>query len=249
MFKHIKKFLGKAYRTVKLFTNPTKSIIKIFGDTARDISSQFPPQVRNILLKHGNHRIVDIKLCKEVVSENTEFLLKALAGKNTWEEAKKKYGFDRFYHLFMIITMDNGSQLHVEKNEVIRISESPRPCPDALDLGAPSPITVSELLERTKQRIGNDNFFTYDPLSNNCQAFVKQLLITMDKYNEASNDFVYQNIEGLREELPSYTKYLAKGLTTVGAFLNTAYQKTKDYIEYGSKGAEGSDNQTDAVGQ
>ena len=248
MFKQFKRFIGKAYRAVKLFTNPAKAAAKILGDTYRDVGSQYPPQVRNILLNHGNHKIVDIKLCKEVVSENTEFLLKALAGKNTWEEAKKKYGFDRFYHLFMIVTMENGSRLHIEKNEVIRISDNPRPCPDALDLGSPSNITVSELLDRTKQRIGNNDFFTYDPLSNNCQAFVKQLLITMGLFNKTSNDFLFQDIEGLREELPSYTRYLAKGLTDVGAFFNTAYQKTKDYIEYGSKGkqAEGPDNQTDA---
>lgn len=247
MFKQFKRFLGKAYRAVKLFTNPGKSALKILGDTARDVSSQYPPQVKNLLIKHGNHRITDIKLCKEVVSENTEFLLKALAGKNTWEDAKRKYGFDRFYHLFMIITMEDGSKLHVEKNEVIRMSEAPRDCPDALDLGAPrTPITVGELLERTKQRIGNNDFFVYDPLGNNCQAFVKQLLVTMGLLNQTSNEFLFQNIEGLREELPSYTKYLAKGLTDVGAFFNTAYQKTKDYIEYGSKGqeSEGPDNQT-----
>lgn len=247
MFKHIKRFIGKAYRTVKLFTNPYKSAIKILGDTARDVASKYPPQVKNVLLNHGTHKIVDIKLCKEVVSENTEFLLKALAGKNTWEDAKKKYGFDKFYHLFMIITIENGSKLQVEKNAVIRMSEMQRPCPDALDLGAPSQsITVNEMMDRTRQRIGDNDFFTYDPFSNNCQAFIRQLLVTMGQYNSSAQDFVFQDIQGLREELPSYTKYLAKGLSDVGSFLNTAYQKTKDYIEYGSKGAEGSDNQTDA---
>jgi len=249
MFQHIKRFLGKAYRTVKLFTNPFKSAVKIVGDTIRDVGSQYPPQVKNTLIKHRNHKIIDIKLCKEVVSQNTEFLLKALAGPKTWEEAKRKYGFDRFYHLFMIITMDDGSKLHVEKNEIMRVSENPRPCPDALDLGTPSqPITINELFERTRQRIGDRDFFTYDPLGNNCQMFITQLLRTIGLSNEMSNSFVYQDIQGLREELPSYTKYLAKGLTDVGAFFNTAYQKTKDYIEYGSKGqqAEGPDNQTDA---
>ena len=70
----------------------------------------------------------------------------------------------------------------------------------------------------------------------------------MGLLNQTSNQFVFQNLEGLRAELPSYTKYLAKGLTDAGAFFNTAYQKTKDYIEYGSKGqqSEGPDNQTDA---
>lgn len=246
MFKNFRRFIGKSYRAAKLFMNPSRNLVKLIGDTVRDVSSQYPPEVRNLLLKHGNHRIIDIKLCKEVVSENTEFLLKALAGKNTWEEAKRKHGFDRFYHLFMIVTMDNGSQLHIEKNEVIRISESPRPCPDALDLGAPTqPITVSEMLERTKQRIGDRDFFTYDPLGNNCQNFVNQLLRTLGLWNQTSSSFVFQDIKGLREELPSYTKYLAKGLTDIGAFFNTAYQKTKDYIEYGDQ-PKGLDNQTDA---
>jgi hypothetical protein len=249
MFKQIKRFLGKAYRATKLFMNPTKSIVRLIGDTVRDVGSQYPPQVRSILSQYGNQKIINVKMCKEVVSENTEFLLKALAGSKTWDEAKKKHGFDKFYHLFMIATLENGQQLHIEKNEVIRVSPAPRPCPDALDLGAPSQsITLNEMMDRTKQRIGDRDFFTYDPLGNNCQNFVNQLLRTMGLWNQTASSFVFQDIKGLREELPSYTKYLAKGLTDVGAFFNTAYQKTKDYIENGSKGqqAEGLDNQTDA---
>lgn len=246
MFKQVKRFLGKAYRATKLFMNPTKSAIKLLTDTARDVGSQYPPQVRNLLIKHGTHKITDIKLCKEVVSQNTEFLMKALAGTKTWEEAKRKNGFDKFYHLFMIVTMDDGSKLHIEKNEVMRVSENPRDCPDALDLGAPTqPITLGEMMEKTKQRIGDRDFFTYDPLGNNCQNFINQLLRTMGLWNQTSSSFVFQDIKGLREDLPGYTKYLAKGLTDIGAFVNTAYQKTKDYIENGQK-AEGLDNQTDA---
>jgi hypothetical protein len=249
MFKSIRRFLGKAGRIGKLFMKASiPSAIKALTNVAKDVGTQYPPQVRAILAQHGNHRITNIKLCKEVVSENTEFLLKALAGKNTWEEAKRKHGFDKFYHLFMIVTMEDGSQLHIEKNEVIRISPSPRPCPDALDLGAPTQtITVSEMLDRTKQRIGDRDFFTYDPLGNNCQNFVNQLLRTLGLWNQTSSSFVFQDIKGLREELPSYTKYLAKGLTDVGAFFNTAYQKTKEYID-GTSGqeTEGSNNQTDA---
>jgi len=246
MFKKVRRFLGKAYRATKIFMNPTKYAAKLLTDTIRDVSTQYPPQVRNLLTMHGTHKITDIKLCKEPVSENTELLLKLLAGSNTWEEAKRKYGFDKFYHLFMIVTMENGSRLHIEKNEVIRVSESPRDCPNALDLGSPQPITLGELLNRTKQRIGDRDFFTYDPFRNNCQNFITELLRTMGLSNQTSNSFVNQDITGLREELPGYTKYIAKGLTDLGAIVNTAYQKTKDYIEYGSKGQEGSDNQTDA---
>jgi hypothetical protein len=250
MFKQARRFIGKAYRVAKLFTNPTKYAVNLIQDTIRDVGSQYPPQVKNLLLKHGNHKITNIQLCKEVVSSNLEFLMKALTGKNTWEDAKRKYGFDKFYHLFMIVTMEDGSKLHIEKNEIIRMSENPRPCPDALNLGSPSqPITVNELMERTKQTVGDANFFTYDPFKNNCQSFISYLLKTMGLWNNTSSGFVYQDIQGLVSELPSYTNPVAKGLTSVGAFLNTAYQKTKDYIEYGSKGpkaTEGLDNQADA---
>ena len=238
MFKQVKRFIGKAYRVAKIFTNPSKYVAKVLSETYRDVGSQYPPQVKSVLLRHGDHKIVDIKLCKEVVSANTEFLLKALSGSNTWEEAKKKYGFDKFYHLFMIATLEDGTKLHIEKNEIIRVSPAPRPCPDALDLGSTN-ISLSELFERTKARIGDNNFFVYDPLGNNCQAFISELLKTINLWNDTSRSFVYQDIEGLRSELPSYTRSLAKGLTSVGAFFNTALQKTKDYIEYGSKGEEG----------
>jgi hypothetical protein len=245
MWKRIKRFIGKAGRVAKLFMRASiPSAVKALTDVARDVSTQYPPQVRMILAQHGAHRITDVKLCKEVVSENTEFLLKALAGRDTWEAAKKKHGFDRFYHLFMIATLEDGTQLHIEKNEVIRISPSPRPCPDALDLGAPAAaITLNEMMDRTKARIGDRDFFTYDPLANNCQNFVNQLLRTLGLWNATSSSFVFQDIKGLREELPAYTKTLAKGLTDVGAYFNTAYQKAKEYID-GS--AEGPDNQTDA---
>ena len=54
-------------------------------------------------------------------------------------------------------------------------------------------------------------------------------------WNETSKRFVYQDIEGLRAELPSYTRSVAKGLTNVGAFLNTALQKTGEYIDNGEE--------------
>jgi len=246
MFKQARRFLGKSYRVGKIINNPTGYAIDVIADSMRDVGSQYPPQVRNLLIKHGNHKIVDIKLCKEPVSANTEFLIKVLSGPKSWEEAKRKYGFDKFYHLFMIVTMDDGSRLHIEKNEVIRISENPRECPNALDLGPPlQTITINELMQRTRQTVGDSNFFTYDPFKNNCQSYISYLLKTMGLWNNTSTNFVYQNIEGLVSELPSYVNPVAKGLTSTGAILNTAYQKTKDYIEYGSKGqaTEGLDNQ------
>jgi hypothetical protein len=234
VFKTARQYIGRAYNTAKLFTSG-KSVIRAIGDVARDISTQYPPTVRTTLTQYGTQRITNIKLCKEVVSENTEFLLKALAGKDTWEQAKRNNGFDRFYHLFMIATLDSGQQLHIEKNEIMRVSTNPRPCPDSLDLGPPrTGMTVNQMMERTRQRIGDNAFFTYDALQNNCQSFIGNLLTTLGSYTQPARGFVFQDIAGLRSELPSYTKYIARGLTDVGAFFNTGLQKIKNYIDTGT---------------
>jgi hypothetical protein len=136
----------------------------------------------------------------------------------------------------MIATLENGQQLHIEKNEIMRVSTNPRPCPEGLDLGAPqTPMTVNQMMERTRQRIGDRDFFTYDPLANNCQNFVNQLLRTLGLWNQTASTFVFQDIKGLREELPSYTRAIAKGLTDTAAFFNTGFQKLKNYIETGTE--------------
>lgn len=232
--KTARQYVGRAYNAAKLFTSP-KSVISAIRDVAKDISTQYPPTVRSKLAEYGTQQIVNVKMCKEIVKENTEFLLKALSGPSTWEDAKRKHGFDKFYHLFMIATLQNGQQLHIEKNEIMRVSTHPRPCPEGLDLGPPkNPMTVNQMMERTRQRIGDSAFFTYDPLANNCQNFVNQLLRTIGLWNETASSFVFQDIKGLREELPSYTRAIAKGLTDTAAFFNTGYQKLKSFIETGT---------------
>lgn len=233
-FKSARQYVGRAYNTIKLFTSG-KSVIKAIKDVAKDISTQYPPTVRTTLSQYGTQPIVNLKLCKEVVQENTEFLIKALSGKDTWEQAKRNNGFDRFYHLFLIATLDSGQQLHIEKNEIMRVSTNPRPCPDALDLGPPrTGMTVNQMMERTRQRIGDNAFFTYDPFANNCQSFIGNLLTTLGSYTQPARDFVYQDISGLREELPSYAKTIARGLTDTAAFFNTGLQKLKSYIDTGT---------------
>lgn len=248
MFKQIKRFIGKAYRAAKIFVNPGRSAGQLIKDTFVNFGSQYAPQVKRMLEQYGNQKIVNIKLCRQIVSKNNEILLQVLAGKKTWEDAKRKNGFDKFYHLFLIATLENGQMLHVEKNDVIRISAAPGPCPESYNVGN-TDLTLNELLEKTRMRIGNNNFFVYDPFSNNCQQFIKQLLTTANLYDAGAKDFVYQDIVGLRDDIPGYSRWLAKALTSTAAFFNTAYQKAKDYIEYGDERPkdQGLDNTTNAA--
>jgi hypothetical protein len=98
------------------------------------------------------------------------------------------------------------------------------------------------MLDKTKASMGDEKFFTYDPLSNNCQNFIMGILRANGLLTSAIESFVFQNIKQIVDELPDYMKPLAKGLTDVARVVDTTLQKTV----YNTNESEGTDNITDA---
>ena len=234
MFK-IRRFLGKAYESAKAFG---RRILK--PETNTEGKSKYTPAVQSILAKCGNDVVTNIRLCRELVPSTTETLINAISlGK--WNELKKKYGFDRFFHLYMLFDA-GGKTLMLEKNQVINLSYYYRACNDSMPISGGG-FTLNEMLDKTKARMGDEKFFTYDPFTNNCQNFILNILRANGISSDHHESFVYQNIKELVDELPDYVKPLAKGLTDVARVVDTSLQKSV----YSTNGkAEGSDNITDA---
>jgi hypothetical protein len=53
--------------------------------------------------------------------------------------------------------------------------------------------TLNKVLKNTKKRIGNHKFFNWNVYKNNCQAFTKEILITLDKYNDEYKEFIFSD--------------------------------------------------------
>jgi hypothetical protein len=238
MFKGLKRFLGKAYNKAKVFG---KNIINTIQESRRDIKSRYPNAVQNVLNQCGNDIVTNIRVCKELVSKNTESLLQIISG-GKWEEAKKKYGYDNFFHTYMLFNV-NGKQLMLEKNQVINLSYYPKACNDGMEVSPGGTFTLNEMLAKARSAMGDEKFFTYDPLYNNCQSFIMGILKANGLSTPTIEKFVYQNIKDIVADLPDYVKPLAKGFTDLAGLVDIGLQKS--FIPVDGK-AEGSDYKTDA---
>jgi hypothetical protein len=240
MWKSIKRFIGKAYEGAKAFGRRILKPLPSIRDIDAQSKTRYSPGVQNVLAKCGNDIVTNIRVCRELVPSSTESLLNALSlGK--WNELKKKYGHDRFFHLYMLFDA-GGKTLMLEKNQVINLSYYFRSCEEGMPVSPGGTFTLNQMLDKTKASMGDEKFFTYDPLSNNCQNFIMGILRANGLLTSAIESFVYQNIKQIVDDLPDYMKPLAKGLTDVARVVDTTLQKTV----YNTNESEGTDNITDA---
>lgn len=54
-------------------------------------------------------------------------------------------------------------------------------------------IYLEEFLEETRSRMGNEKFFNWHVFENNCQEFTKELMVTLDKYDEYYKKIIFSN--------------------------------------------------------
>jgi len=199
-----------------------KSKAQILYEAVRDVKTKFPDNVQRILNEIGDKKVSNIKICRTVVPQQLETLLQLLSlGK--FNDAKIKNNFDKFYHLFMTFDVDNKKYM-LEKNEVINLSSPPRKCEDSIDISGGG-FTLNEMLDRAKNKIGDNNFFTYDVFQRNCQSFISAILKANNLSTEQSRNFIYQNIENLKKDLPNYLPKTTKAITDIAAIANVANQK------------------------
>jgi hypothetical protein len=71
-------------------------------------------------------------------------------------------------------------------------------------------------MNKTKQRMGDSNFFNYSAKSNNCQDMIINILDANKIGDESDRRFVKQDTDFLFENLPFLRKF-SNTITTIGA--------------------------------
>lgn len=139
-----------------------------------------------------------------------------------WEELKKKYAFDKLFHLSLVARLSNGKDIILEKNEVVNISPDYKVYKDteSLDIPFSGELTINKILETARQNVGDRTFFDYEGFTNNCQFFIKYLLEGQGLYSQQAKDFLFQDLEEIYKGLPSYVPYIMKGATRLGNIVN-----------------------------
>jgi hypothetical protein len=108
-----------------------------------------------------------------------------------------KKPYDKLFHLFMVLTMEDGTFLVLEKNEVIKLSVyNGRKGAEELKISKPPSRTLEKVLEKTEDRMGY-SYHRYDAIKNNCQDFLMNILNANKFGSAAAKAFIKQDVKGL----------------------------------------------------
>jgi hypothetical protein len=134
------------------------------------------------------------------------------------DAAIKKQGYDKLFHLFMLI----NDKFLVEKNDIVnmttKLPQIREYLPDdGFDIPVTKNLTINQMVDNCKQKIGEEHFFVYKPFSWNCQDFIWNLLDASGLGNPAAKQFILQDAKSIEKEIPSWSAKLAGIVTDIAA--------------------------------
>lgn len=194
------------FKTVKI-QNGIYFLIMIKATVVKggfNLSVTVPKNVESMINQYGDQKVVKMAVCREPLSNALHTLLNAITlGKAKEAMAEKNY--DKYFHLYMLITLDSGTTLKVEKNENVKITVgSPpnysttqaMPVPRATN----SNKTFGEMWEKMVSSYPYDFIFKYDVANANCQRFVTSFLQSNGLDYPRLRAFVNQDVKSAMKE-------------------------------------------------
>lgn len=166
-------------------------------------AGKLTPKIRQLLEKVGDEKITSIKMFRKPISISS--FAKYLG-------VLRDTPYDELFHLGMII---NGKYL-LDKQEVIHFEPSSLPTGkdvESMDVKVDKDITINELLEKTRKRMGDSNFTSYSSRRNNCQDFLSNVLAANGLSSPEYTKFIKQDLEKVFKNLPSYAEKIADFVT------------------------------------
>jgi hypothetical protein len=206
-----------------LYTQLPTATQELVEDRALDVAEgrrmDYSPPVRQFLKDHEKTNISSLTVRRQPIQQAINKAFQVLTA-GTWEKSKEELGYDKLYHLSLIV---NGDTV-MEKNEVLNIGKAKPKSDSAEEINVPvkGSVSITQFLHNARQNMGDAKYFLYDAFNNNCQVFVLSLL----KYNHLLTPdiekFIDQSAYKLLEKNPSYTQGLAQAVTSLGALVDVA---------------------------
>jgi hypothetical protein len=170
--------------------------------------------------KYRNYSIGKMTVCRTPINQMIGKALNLITV-GAWQQAVKKYGFDKVFHLFLILDLipnqpgQRGVTAVFEKNETPRLYQMVTPIArDATCMPIQQAFTGSlfSFIQNTIGKMG-DNFWRYNAFTNNCQNQILNALGANDLLTRDLQNFIKQDAEKIAEELPDFSKNIIQGIT------------------------------------
>ena len=185
--------------------------------------SDFTNQCKAILAKYGQGKVTKLIIVRQPIMGVLDTLINAMTF-GAFQDAKKKYGYDKLFHLQLVAYVKVGRgtvRIVLEKNETVDMSISR----DFVQTGDKEFLlvdfdeyfTLNDLVNKARQMQGDQKFFEYDAFKNNCQWFISYLLHGQGLYGPEQKAFLFQDMTEFTKDLPKWLPGFARKVTDLGA--------------------------------
>ena len=170
-----------------------------------NLFNDYDKQTQKLLKKYGNCEIRQVYIYKNTLGPFLTWLLNLI----TFYHYRTLSQREEFVaqHVAMVVKLKN-KYLKIEKNPTFQIVENfSVACVESKPIRVK--MTLQELLETTKERIGTEKFFNWHFFKNNCQSFIKELMFTLQKdfpIDEKLSAFLFSQ---------DFSNYMINGASTL----------------------------------
>ncbi len=189
------------------------------------VRDDYMPSVRKLLQEIEGKKIVKMIVVRDPIKEEIHMLANAIS-MNEINKFKKEVSIDDLFHLFGVCTLDDGQMIRFEKNaeiEAFKISKIQQiDKSNIFECVVPNQISLNELLDNTRRKIGDRLFFDYNGMTNNCQDFLYNCLYHngYESTNPKMKSFIKQDLTKLAKNMSSTSKTIMNTLTDLGKRAN-----------------------------
>jgi len=195
--------------------------------------NDYQPKVRNILERYGDNIVRGIRIKRTPVPALFTHILGAVS--QAFANNLSNAPFDELYHLFIGVSLDDGTIVSIEKNEVINMDINPQTRPETEEvivIPIPPNMSILSMMEATHKYMGNQ-FFKYSAKNNNCQDFILAIFDANGIGDEDDRAFIKQDTKSLFNNTGGLSK-LTDTITNLGGAFNSFTQGAGVIDEYGS---------------
>ncbi len=171
------------------------------------IIERYSTKVKNIMSQYGNIPIKSGVVTRTPIWGSLKKILYVI----TAGQSVKAH--DEYFHLSVILTLEDNNKISIEKNAVINmdLNNFPEINKDTQYINIPNiqGHTINNLMENGRKALGNKKWFIYRPFEENCQHFIVWLLKGSNLLTTQLNDFIYQDMKKIIESVPSWVKKIS----------------------------------------
>jgi hypothetical protein len=201
--------------------------MKQFSEALLKGSNNYTTQFRDLIKKYGDNPIMKMEIKRSPVRK---MVIKAL-DVISLGKFEKENPYDTLWHLYILLTLDDGNILRLEKNSVLSLKLNAKDDEHTENMVVEYPkdrfITLNTLLEKTRQAMGK-KYFLYNAKGNNCQDYLKAVLVSNGLGTPEEIAFIKQSTREIFNSSPDYLRRISLLATNTRAGLENTRSSVYD---------------------